>query len=108
MTVSSYQGFFVFLLVLQICIALATTLLWTMFRRGKALEVRGVFYPLTLQLIVISQITISFFKVFDDTALVTTISIMMFPILLQIYAWRIFDLYFRWNLAGSQLFPLFC
>lgn len=102
MSLSGYQSFFLFIILLQICILFVTGVFWFLYRENNTIASRRVFFPVVSHVIVLVEIILSISKalVWPDSLFATTLAILLFPILLQKLAWRIFDLYFRWNLSG--------
>lgn len=101
----SIKIFYIFIIALQYVVLFTSSVSWYVYRNKAPVNARRLFFPITLQIVIFIDLYITILKVFvwPGNQVVATLNFLVFPVLLEIFLWRLFELYFRWKLTEAKL-----
>jgi len=102
---NSYLLFYLLALLTELFVVIASSVLWVKNYTKPPINARRWFFPITLQVVTILDIISKISKIFlwPDSKVAAILNFIIFPILLQIFLWRLFELFFLWKLTGEFL-----
>lgn len=102
---NSYLLFYLLALLTELFVVIASSVFWVKNYTKPPINARRWFFPITLQVVTILDIISKISKIFlwPDSKVAAILNFIIFPILLQIFLWRLFELFFLWKLTGEFL-----